>query len=599
MKARLLLVAALLTASAPALAAKHKAAAQAAGAGPSPVSKLHKLFDREWERAMREAPETASLAGDYRYNDRWSDLSPAAIQASHDGNQAALVQLARIDRKALPPGEQLSYDLFERQYAFAVEGYRFREFTMPVSPINWDGFGSASRLVQLLPFASEKDYADWIKRLQSYGALVDQNIALMRIGMKEGRVPPRITMQRIPDQVAAQIVAKPEDSPLYAPFTRFPAAVPADARTRLAADGQAAIRDVVLPAWKRFQDFFNKEYLPACRDTLAASALPDGAAYYAFKVREMTTTDLAPEAIHETGLKEVARIRGEMEKVMAQVKFKGSLPDFFKFLRSDKQFFYKTPDELFDAYVLLTKRIDPELVRLFGTLPRTPYGVKAIPPEQAPSATTAYYEPSAEDGSRAGYYYVNLYKIDTRPKWEMEALSLHESVPGHHLQIALAQEQRDVPKFRKHIWFTAFGEGWGLYAESLGPELGLYQDPYSKFGQLTYEMWRAVRLVVDTGIHSKGWSRQQAIDYFKDNAAKTENDIAVEVDRYISWPGQALAYKLGELKIKELRARATQQLGGRFDVRKFHDVVLGSGCVPLSILERHVDDWIAEQAKQR
>ncbi len=567
-------------------------------ATPTPAVKaLHQLFDDEWERLLRESPETATYFGDRRYNDRWSDLSLATIERQHKGNEAVLKKLAGMPRGALPPAEQLNYDLFKRDYSLAVEGHRFRDFLMPVSPINWEGFGGAASLAELPMFGSAADYENWIKRLDSYGTLVEQNIALMRQGMTERRMPPRVTMERIPRQIAAQLVA-PAEHPLYAPFKNFPAGIDAKARARLENQGQTALRDSVIPAYRRFLEFFEKEYLPACSNSIAASALPDGAAYYAFQVRQMTTTELAPSLIHDIGLAEVTRIRGEMEKIKEQVKFRGSLQEFFGFLRSDAQFYYSKPEDLFNAYLILSRRIDPELVRLFGRIPRMPYGIKPVPAASAPDSTTAYYQGPADDGSRAGYYFVNLYKPETRPKWEMEALSLHEAVPGHHFQIALAQELGELPKFRRLGGYTAFIEGWGLYAESLGGELGLYTDPYSKFGQLTYEMWRAVRLVVDTGIHHKSWSRQQAIDFFKDNAAKTENDIAVEVDRYISWPGQALAYKIGELKIKELRARASEKLGTRFDVRGFHDTVLGSGALPLSVLESNVDQWIAAQSKK-
>jgi uncharacterized protein (DUF885 family) len=567
-------------------------------AGPAAVKQLHQLFEADWERNLAENPEYATFLGDARYNDRWTDMSLPAIEARDATDREVLKKLARIPRAALPAAEQVNYDLFKERYEITVAYQRFRTFLIPVDAIGFTGFGAATSLAQVQPFATAADYDKWIRRLQSYGALVDQNIALMKLGIHEGLVPPREPMTRLLSQLGSYAPDRPEDSPFYAPLLTLPAGLPAADAERLRAQAQAAIRDTVTPAWKRFNEVFEKEYLPACRSTIAAEALPDGAAFYALRVRHQTTTDLTPEQIHDIGLAEVARIRAEMEKIKAQVGFKGDLPAFFKFLRTDKQFFFKTGDELLTAYRALAKRIDPQLVKLFGRIPRTPYGVEPVPELEAPNQTTAYYRGPAQDGSRAGYFYANLYKPETRPRWEMEALTAHEAVPGHHFQIALAQELGELPRFRRLGGYTAFVEGWGLYAESLGEDLGLYQDPYSKFGQLTYEMWRAVRLVVDTGIHHKGWTRQQAIDFFKANAAKTDNDIAIEVDRYISWPGQALAYKIGELRIKALRERARQALGPKFDIRRFHDVVLGNGAVPLGLLETYVDAWIASERKR-
>jgi uncharacterized protein (DUF885 family) len=426
--------------------------------------------------------------------------------------------------------------------------------------------------------------------------LVDQNIALMRTGIEEGRVPPRVVMERIPQQIAAQLVDQPERSPFFRPFTRYPDGVPETARERLTAAVRTAIADTVIPAYRRLAAFFNDEYLPATRTTVGAWDLPDGRDFYAHRARFFTTTDLTPEEIHEIGVSEVARIRAEMDAIIEQVGFRGSFNDFLEYLRTDPKFYYETGEELLRSYEAIAKRIDPLMVEVFGKLPRMPYGIRPIPMDIAPHTTTAYYSRPAADGTRAGFHYVNIYRPEVRPKYEMMALSLHEAVPGHHLQIALAQELGDLPNFRRFGGFTAFTEGWGLYAEFLGEELGLYEDPYDKFGQLTYEMWRAVRLVVDTGMHHKGWSRDRAIEFFMENAAKTEQDIVNEIDRYISWPGQALAYKIGELKIKELRARAHERLGDRFDVRAFHDAVLENGAIPLDVLERHIDAWIEGQA---
>jgi prolyl oligopeptidase len=407
-------------------------------------------------------------------------------------------------------------------------------------------------------------------------------------------------MERLVPQLAAQVVGKPEDSPFFEPFRRIPGDLAATDRERLAQEGRDVIANVVLPAYRKLQKHFVEQYLPATRNSVGIVDTPDGADFYKERIAFHTTLgNLTADEIHQIGLGEVERIRGEMLKIKGQVKFAGSLQEFFVFLRTDPQFYYKTPEELFAAYEAVSKRIDPNLVRLFGTLPRMPYGVRAIPATSAPNTTTAYYQGPASDGSRAGYYYVNLYRPEVRPKYEMEVLTSHEAVPGHHLQIALAMEQESLPKFRRNAGYTAYVEGWALYSESLGEQLGLYQDPYAKFGQLTYDMWRAVRLVVDTGMHAKGWSRQQAIDFFKDNAAKTEADIVNEIDRYISWPGQALAYKIGQLRLLALRAEAQQKLGERFDIRKFHDTLLATGAIPLDLVEVNMRRWMSRQAPQR
>jgi uncharacterized protein (DUF885 family) len=563
---------------------------RSAGSAQDAVTALHALFDAEWERTMRENPTWASSLGDRRYNDRWSDMSLEAIERRHKEDQAVLEKLKGIDRAALPPAEQLNYDLFRKEYEEGIEGHRFRGFLMSISMRG--GVQTTDELRYDLRFETEQDYKDWIARLRGLGTLVDQNIALLDQGLAEKRTQPRIIMGRVPEQIAAQVVEAPEKSPFYIPLQSLPKDLPAETQETLRAEAKKSIAEVVVPAYGRLQKFFNERYLPGCRESVGAWDLPDGEAYYAFRARIQTTTSLTPEEIHQIGLKEVARIRAEMDKVIQKVGFKGSFEQFLQFMRTDPQFYYKDPNDLIEGYRAICKRIDPELVRLFGKLPRAPYGVIPIPDIAAPHTTTAYYNQPAADGSRAGYYFVNLYKPEVRPKYEMEVLSVHEAVPGHHLQIALAMELGELPKFRRYGGYTAFIEGWGLYSESLGEDLGLYKDPYSKFGQLTYEMWRAVRLVVDTGMHAKQWTRQQAIDYFKQNAAKTEQDIINEIDRYIGWPGQALAYKIGELKLQELRRKAKERLGERFDIKAFHDTVLGSGAVPLDILEQNVNAWV-------
>jgi uncharacterized protein (DUF885 family) len=450
-----------------------------------------------------------------------------------------------------------------------------------------------ARVLELSPRATLNDYENLIARLKGVPKVLDQVMVLLNKGLESGITPPRITLRDVPEQIKSQMIENPDENELLKPFREFPADISETQRERLRREAAAILKEKVLPAFGKLDEFFVKTYLPGTRETIAMSALPDGKAWYAFNVRTTTTTTRTPDQIHELGLSEVKRIRKEMDKVIAETGFKGSFAEFCQFLRTDPKFYYTDAESLLRGYRDIVKRIDPELARLFGKLPRLPYGVKVIPAGAEKSQTTAYYQPGSPQAGRPGWYYANTYALNTRPKWEMEALSLHESVPGHHLQISLSQEMEEAPEFRKHGGYTAFVEGWGLYSESLGAEIGLYKDPYSKFGQLTYEMWRAVRLVVDTGMHSMGWTRQQAIDYFMSNSSKNEHDIVVEVDRYIVWPGQALAYKIGELKIKELRAFATKELGDKFDVRQFHDQVLDSGALPMDILEKRVKEWVA------
>ena len=550
---------------------------------------LHQLFDESWERDVRENPLAATYLGDHRYDARLPDLSPAAIARRDAEDAQTLERLHAIDRNGLSAADQLSYDLSEHDYRARLATKPFKDHLYQI--LSRDGLHTLSETAELIAFDSVRDYESWVARLRAIGPYIDQSIALLKIAIREKRTQPRVVLDRIVQPLATLSSAKPEESAFFEPFKRMSASIPQAQRTQLAAEGRAAVEQVVLPAYRRLDEFFRKQYLPAGRTTVGIWDTPDGDAFYGERAAFHTTTSLTPQQIHEIGLKEVARIRGEMDRVIEAIGFKGSFEEFVQFLRTDPRFYYETPEELFSAYATTAKRIDPELVRLFGKLPRMPYGLRPIPATSAPNTTTAYYQEPALDGLRAGYYYVNLYRPEVRPKYEIEVLTVHEAVPGHHLQLALAMELEGLPTFRRKAGFTAFVEGWGLYSESLGEELGLYQDPYSKFGQLTYEMWRAVRLVVDTGMHYKHWTRQQAVDYFKANAAKTEADIVNEVDRYIAWPGQALAYKIGQLKFLELRREAEAKLGSKFDVRAFHDVVLGSGAVPLDTLEKIVRAW--------
>ena len=405
-------------------------------------------------------------------------------------------------------------------------------------------------------------------------------------------------MERVYRQIKIQSKQNIENNPFYQVFKELPSTIPLEEQKALRKDARKTIKEEIIPSYELLEEFFKTEYLPQARLTVGLYDTPKGKELYEQLAKSFTTTNLTPKEIHNIGLDEVARIRGEMEEVIKEVKFEGTFKEFLVFLREDKRFYYDTAEELFEGYLAVSKRIDPELVALFGKLPRTPYGLRPIPMESAPDTTTAYYMPPAPNGLRPGYYYVNLYKPETRPKFEMEVLSVHEAVPGHHLQISLAMEKEDMPMFRRVSPYTAFVEGWGLYSESLGYELGLYTDPYSKFGQLTYDMWRAVRLVVDTGMHYFEWERQQAIDFFLENAAKSELDIVNEIDRYIVMPGQALAYKIGQMKFAALKEKTKKDLGVKFDVRKFHDLVLSEGAIPLNELDTLVENYIRLESEK-
>ncbi|MBS0262842.1 MAG: DUF885 domain-containing protein [Planctomycetes bacterium] len=566
---------------------------QAQGQNASAAKALEAIFDAEWEWTLKEDPLFATHLGDPRYNDRWPDISLASFASRHAHRQAVLKQLDAIDVAQLSPDDRLNYRLFRRQYEFDVEEFPFHWHLVPLT--QREGIQDAGSLADILKLQTIKDYQDWLKRLDRFPKYLDDTIALMRQGMQEKILLPKIIMERIPHQIQKQIVDQPEKSLFYKPFKSFPEDISEADRTALVAAGKRAITDKIIPAYERFAAFYEREYLPACLPQVGAWQLPHGKELYEFRARQFTTTNLTPQQIHDIGQREVKRIRTEMEAIVQQVGFQGTFKEFLDHLRTDPQFYYKDPNELLSAYLILCKRIDPQLPRLFRKLPRIPYGIEPIPEHIAPDTTTAYYRQPSADGSRAGTYFVNLYRPEVRPKYEMEALSLHEAVPGHHLQIALATELEGLPQFRRFTSFTSYVEGWALYAERLGPDLGLYRDPYSKFGQLTYEMWRAVRLVVDTGMHALHWTRQEAIEFFANNTAKSEVDIVNEVDRYISWPGQALGYKIGEIKIRELRAKAEKQLGDHFDVREFHDVILRQGAVPLDVLEELVDDWLASK----
>jgi len=562
-------------------------------AEPESAKKLHDLFDREWEWSMKTFPTWASHLGDYRYNKKWTDESLNGYRKRQQHYQNVLTEFAQIDAGQLSQTDRINFELFRRDYQQNVDGFKFGWHLVPLTARG--GIQDQSSTADSLPFEKVQDYEDWIARMEGIPELVDQTMILMEEGIERKVLPAKIVMERVPDQIARQVVDDPEKSLFYKPFREFPKAIPAEEKERIRKQAKQVIEKQVIPAYRKFQTFFNEEYLPASFDKPGAWQIPDGQAFYAHRAKMFTTTDLTPREIHEIGLKEVARIRAEMDKIVKQVKFSGTFDEFLEHLRTDPKFYCDDQQQLMNEYQAVCKRIDPTLDQVFKRQPKIPYDLQPIPAHLAPDTTTAYYRRPSADGRRPGTYFVNLYRPEVRPRYEMMALSLHEAVPGHHFQIAFAMELEGLPPFRRYGGYTAFVEGWALYAESLGDELGLYDDPYSKFGQLTYEMWRAVRLVVDTGLHSLKWSRQEAIDFFAANTAKALHDIENEIDRYIGWPGQALAYKMGELKIKELRRHATTELGEKFDLREFHDVILRHGAVPLDVLEQLINEWIDEQ----
>lgn len=570
---------------------------------PSADASFRTVMDREWERQLARNPVWASLLGDRRFSSRWDDVRPDALAREAATDRAVLRELDAIDASALEVGNRLNLDLLRRTYTDAVEGHEAGAHLLWMGPQNGlpegldapPGVHALAELGPSLAFTEASDYDAWLTRLRTLPDYVAGATALLRAGMRAGRLHPRVVVDRVIAILDSQLAAAPAASGFYEPFTRFPAALPPAEQARIAAAGRAAIEGAVIPALRGFRDFLAKDYRSAAPEE-GGLGRQGGDALYRYLARHHTTTAMTPDEIHVLGLREVARLRGEMEAIKTKAGFGGPLPEFFTFLRTDPRFVSRDPKELLTGYRSLAKSVDPRLVKLFGRLPRMPYGVEPTPEARAPHATTGYYFPAAPDGSRAGTYQVNLYRPETRPRWEMIPLTLHEAVPGHHLQVSLAAELTDLPPFRRLGYFVAYGEGWGLYSEWLGHEMGLYADPYDHFGQLTWEMWRAVRLVVDTGMHAKGWTRDQAIRYFLDNSPRPELDVVNEVDRYLAMPGQALAYKIGQLRILALRRRAEAALGPRFDVRAFHDEVLGAGSLPLDLLEARIDAWIAARA---
>lgn len=586
-----------------ALAACDRPASEAPGpatvqAAEDKARQLDALYAEYWEELLKLNPVLATFQGDHRYDDQLPDFGSAEYRRQvHDFSVRWLERVRAIGADGLDGQALLSWQIFVRNLEQALEEEKFPAWMVPVNQM--DSIISYAVLLgsgaSAQPFRTVKDYDNWLARASRLPVLLDTQIANMREGIKAGVVQPRVVMEKVVPQLDAIITDRPEDSQFWGPVANMPADFPGEEKARLTGAYRDLIANRLMPALRRQRDFIVNEYLPHTRDTVGLDALPGGGEWYAFRVRSSTTTSLTPEEIHQIGLDEVARIHGEMRKVMEQVGFKGTLQEFFRFMQTDKRFEFESEEALLAHYRSLEEKVMAGVPKLFSLLPKAGFEIRPVEAFRAQSAAGGEYMMPSEDGSRPGIFYVNTYDLPTRKTWDAEDLFLHEAIPGHHFQLALQQELKDLPAFRRFGGETAFIEGWGLYAESLGRELGVYTDPYSWFGRLQGELWRAIRLVVDTGLHSKGWTREQVLQYMFENSSVSEPDAIAEAERYIAWPGQALAYKIGELKIKELRARAEEQLGDRFDIREFHAEVLKDGAVPLDILERKIDRWIASK----
>jgi uncharacterized protein (DUF885 family) len=573
--------------------------AAVAKAAAAEAQRLLAITEAYYDAHLALNPLAATAQGDHRFDDRFGDyVSPSWMADWLATEQEALAKLATIDPQKLSGEDLVTYEAFKHGRTIAVEGFRYPSELLPVSQFAGlhTYFAVLGSGEGIHPFDTTQDYDNFLARMDGFVEWVDQSINNMRSGAAKGIVQPRVVVERTIPQLAALAVEDPRQSVFWQPLRNFPQGVPAKERERLVAAYRDKLAKQVLPAYRRLHDYLQNEYLEQSRGVVGWSELPNGAEWYAYLARFHTTTSMTPGEIHELGLAEVARIRAEMERIKQQVGHEGDLSSFFDALRADPNQHYADPQELLAGYRVLQERVDAAMPLLFQRRPHASFEIRAVEEFRAASAAAASYQPASADGKRPGVFYVNTFDLPSRPKYSMEALYLHEAVPGHHYQVSLAQEADGLPRFRRFAWDTAYGEGWALYAESLGKDLGLYTDPYMVFGALTTEMWRAVRLVVDTGLHSKGWTREQAIDFFRANTALGDTDIAAEVERYIAWPGQALAYKVGQLRILELRRRAQQKLGPRFDVREFHEQVIASGSLPLDVLEAKLERWIASQS---
>ncbi|MBL7544440.1 MAG: DUF885 domain-containing protein [Bdellovibrionaceae bacterium] len=558
------------------------------------TKKLNSALDFIWSQWMHESPEWATYIGYPGMDHRWSDRSLAAIQKRKYIPPCHQKLLAQINPKKLNAQNALTLKLIVKKIKSQIKGNEFSSEYLLVDQLG----GAHMDIIELMlsaPKLTAQDYENRLARLESYPIYIDQTIEMLEEGLKHKVTPVKFLMEAVPGQFDTVMTKNVKDNPIYKVFTDMPTSIAQDKRHALTTRAENLISQKVVPALAKLKTFIVEKYIPHCRTDISTSSLPNGIQWYNFLVQEHTTTHLTAKEIHELGLAEVARINKDMESVRSQLKFRGSKADFHKFIQTDSQFFYTNPKDLINQYRVISKTIDPELPRLFSKMPELPYGIREMPAYKATTAPTAYYYSGNIKAGRPGYFEANTYNLKSRPKWEMEVLTVHEAVPGHHLQISIAQELGDLPEFRKNEGYTAFVEGWGLYSESLGEEMGLYKDLYSKYGQYSYEMWRAVRLVVDTGMHTMGWSKQKALDYFMENIPKDRLQSENEIDRYITWPGQALAYKVGELKFQELKKRAQEKLQAKFDVREFHKEILSKGALPLDILEEEFNNWLSKK----
>ena len=561
-------------------------------------AQLHALFDEHFERNLELNPMRATFVGDNRYNDRMANsYGPEYRAADQAMDREFLQRLLEIDREQLGYQDQLSYDLFLINREQSLESYEYPSHLQPINQFRsvTNSFVRLGSGAGAHPFDTVKDYDDFLSRADDFAVIIDQLVVNMREGMREGVVQPRILMEKLQPQIDAHIVENVEDSMFYKPVTNMPEDFSPEDRVRLTAAYEDKIMNTIVPSYQRISNFVGDDYLATARETVGLYAQPNGVSWYEFMVRLRTTTDMTPEEIHQVGLDEVARIHGEMHGVMQEVGFEGDLKDFFEYMNSDPQFFFDEREQLIQGYRDMSDHIAELSTELFEIFPKSDFEVRAVEPFREKSASGGSYQAGTPDGSRAGIFYANAYDLSARPNWAMESLFLHEAIPGHHFQIMIQRENEDLPDFRRFGRFTAFSEGWGLYAESLGKEIGVYTDPYQYFGGLNAELWRSIRLVVDTGIHAKGWSRQQVLDYMYENSAVAEARAVSEAERFMAIPGQALAYKIGQLKIREIRDNAEARLGDQFDVKAFHTEVLRDGPMPLSMLETKIDRWIDTQ----